>query len=368
MDDFTFWSEFDAILDRVDAWVEHRPRWRAAEVCRNIVGSLRPRLTRIRSRAVAPLIVATLGGTGTGKSTLINALVGDEVVPSGRERPTTRKPIVVCSPEVDVHSLALPLEECEIRRAKGTILDNAVLIDCPDPDSCESAEDAAGNLARLRRILPECDVILVTATQQKYRNAVVAAESAKVAVGAKLIFVQTHAALDDDVRADWQARWQDEYGIDEIYFVDSVQALADQREGRAPQGEFARLRARLEATSGASAVSAVRRANALDLLDDVLARCMSRIEQDRPPLESLRRKLEEVREAIGKAVTAELEAELRGNAYAWQQRVLAEVIQKGGWGVFPLLIRLYANVGGLLSGAALMRARTITQAAIVGAV
>ncbi|GAB6166840.1 hypothetical protein JCM19992_28400 [Thermostilla marina] len=368
MDDFTFWSEFDALLDRVDAWIEQVPRWHAAEVCRNIVASLRPRLARIRSRAVAPLIVATLGGTGTGKSTLINALVGEEVVPSGRERPTTRKPIVVCSPEVDVHTLSLPLEECEIRRATGSILNNAVLIDCPDPDSCDSAEDAAGNLARLRRILPECDVILVTATQQKYRNAAVAAESAKVAVGAKLILVQTHAAIDDDVRDDWKARWKDKYGIDEIYFVDSIQAFADRREGKPPQGDFARLRSQLEATSGVSAVSAIRKANALDLLDDVLRRCASRIERDRPALDTLRNKLDEVRTAIGKAVSAELESELRGNAYAWQQRVLSEVVQKWGWGVFPLLVRLYANLGGLLSGAALMRARTITQAAIVGAV
>ena len=64
------------------------------------------------------------------------------------------------------------------------------------------------NLARLRAILPKCDVLLVTATQQKYRSARVADELAASAPGAHLVFVETHADLDDDIRDDWRQCWK----------------------------------------------------------------------------------------------------------------------------------------------------------------
>ena len=103
-----------------------------------------------------------------------------------------------------------------------------MLVDCPDPDTTEVEERGrrerpetqtetyppplsplpsplSSNLARLRAILPHCDVLLVTATQQKYRSARVADELAAAARGARLVFVQTHADLDDDIREDWRA-------------------------------------------------------------------------------------------------------------------------------------------------------------------
>ena len=43
----------------------------------------------------APLLVVLLGSTGSGKSSLLNALVGAQVSPSGVLRPTTRQPIAV---------------------------------------------------------------------------------------------------------------------------------------------------------------------------------------------------------------------------------------------------------------------------------
>lgn len=45
-----------------------------------------------------PLLVAVGGGTGVGKSTLLNSLLGDVVSPGGVVRPTTRRPILVCAP------------------------------------------------------------------------------------------------------------------------------------------------------------------------------------------------------------------------------------------------------------------------------
>ena len=87
------------------------------------------------------------------------------------------------------------------------------------------------NLARLRELLPQCDVLLVTTTQQKYRSARVNEELAAAATGARLIFVQTHADTDEDIRADWRRVLAPTYQVSEMFFVDSPAALADAQAG-----------------------------------------------------------------------------------------------------------------------------------------
>ncbi|MGW4196243.1 dynamin family protein [Streptomyces sp. NPDC005004] len=53
---------------------------------------------RLRSPE-APLLAVVGGSTGTGKSTLVNSLVGRRVSEAGVLRPTTRTPVLVCHPE-----------------------------------------------------------------------------------------------------------------------------------------------------------------------------------------------------------------------------------------------------------------------------
>ena len=73
-------AEVDALLGRLQRWADRAPPWQPAEPCRALVGRLAERAESLRVRLEAPLVVATLGGTGTGKSALVNALVGAEVV------------------------------------------------------------------------------------------------------------------------------------------------------------------------------------------------------------------------------------------------------------------------------------------------
>src|SRR4051795_8007920 len=46
----------------------------------------------------APLLTVVGGSTGAGKSTLVNSLLGVQVTTAGVLRPTTRSPVLVCSP------------------------------------------------------------------------------------------------------------------------------------------------------------------------------------------------------------------------------------------------------------------------------
>ncbi len=91
-------AEVNSLVDRLNRWADDAPAWQPAEKCRALVRRLSQRADSLRVRLEAPLVVATLGGTGTGKSALVNALLGAEVVQTGRSRPTTTRPTLICRP------------------------------------------------------------------------------------------------------------------------------------------------------------------------------------------------------------------------------------------------------------------------------
>ena len=50
-------------------------------------------------QSAAPVLVALVGSTGAGKSTLVNSIVGAHVSATGVRRPTTNSPVLACHPD-----------------------------------------------------------------------------------------------------------------------------------------------------------------------------------------------------------------------------------------------------------------------------
>jgi len=363
-------AEIDALARRLEDWSRSAPPWRPAETCQAIIDRLTGRLNCLRIRLESPLVVATLGGTGTGKSSLINALAGAELVRSGRGRPTTTQPALLCRPGLTPEILGMDAHEIERIQQDLPSLANLVLVDCPDPDTTDVPAPLPSDttLARLRRILPHCDVLIVTTTQQKYRSARVAEELAAAAPGARLVFVQTHADQDADVREDWRHSLEPRYQTGHIFFVDSVAALADAQQGRGPQGEFAALVDLLTRQFAGAAAARIRRANSLDLAAQALESCRRRLDEAMGAIENLRTAIDQQRGELSTALAGQIRGELLSARRPWENRLLGQVTSRWGFSPFALVLRLYQGIGGLASGVLLYRARTPAQLALWGVV
>ena len=360
-------AEIDGLSEALEHWASDTPPWQCARTCRALIVRLLERIEGLRVRLQAPLVVATLGGTGVGKSALVNALVGAEVVLVGRSRPTTPEPVLICRPNLSPKMMGIDAGLVQVEHRDLPTLANLVLIDCPDPDTTEAPDAPNTNLARLRRILPHCDVLLVVTTQQKYRSARVADELRSAAPGARLVFVQTHADIDQDIREDWRAIVQPRYAPGRMFLVDSRAALADAEGGLEPRGEFGALVDLLTRQMAGAASARIRRANLLDLVQETLAACDQRMGESLGAVAQLEEAIQKQRATLAAKLAADIRAELLSNRRPWESRLMGHVASRWGLSPFVLVLRVFQGLGGLLSGALLMRARTPAQLALWGA-
>lgn len=114
-----------------------------------------------------PLVVAFFGGTGVGKSTLLNRFAGETVARTGIERPTSREVTIYVHRSVELNQLPkdFPVDKVNIRQHQDQTRRAILWIDMPDIDSVE-----ASNLEIVRDWLPYIDVLLYVVSPERYRD------------------------------------------------------------------------------------------------------------------------------------------------------------------------------------------------------
>lgn len=367
-------AQFDRLIDRLSNWVnsDSNSNWEPILECQSLLKRVLSRAEALRIRLESPLVVATFGGTGTGKSSLVNAIVGEECALPGRQRPTTKRPTLIAHPKTDLESLELPLEDFDVVRVQSPLLQDVLIIDCPDPDTSEEnqnqSDDSQTNLERLKRILPHCDVLVYTSTQQKYRSAKVKDELGQAATGCRLVFVQTHADVDSNILEDWKKHLEIEYSVPEMFFVDSVRGLQEQQDGKKPTGDLGRLQTFLIEQLDASHRTQIRRANVVDLIQSAVNFCKEKIDRDWPEVEELEKELHKQQTSLQQVMSKNLTDELLVSRNAWERRLISAVTERWGMSPFSAMLRLYRGLGGMLASVGLMRARTTAHVAVIGAI
>lgn len=111
------------------------------------------------------LVIMLMGGTGVGKSTLLNALAGGTIAQASFARPTTRDPVVYFHESVPTERLDPALRQCRLAQHDRPALEQKILVDTPDLDSNDLA-----NREKLMAVLPLADIVLYVGSQEKYHD------------------------------------------------------------------------------------------------------------------------------------------------------------------------------------------------------
>ncbi len=111
------------------------------------------------------LVIMLMGGTGVGKSTLLNALAGGSIAQASVQRPTTRDPVVYYHESIRHERLDPALRYCRLIPHSRAELIDKVIVDTPDLDSTHLA-----NRDRVIQLLPVADIVLYVGSQEKYHD------------------------------------------------------------------------------------------------------------------------------------------------------------------------------------------------------
>jgi hypothetical protein len=210
-------------------------------------------------------------------------------------------------------------------------------------------------------------VLLYISTQQKYRSARISDELSDAAAGCRLVFVQTHADQDSDIRDDWKHSLAPAYQVPDMYFVDSRRAFTEQTQGMRPSGDFGRLVELLTNQLGVSRRVAIRRANLIDLLEEALNICRVDYDKRLPEVRKLQETLEQQRIRMRDTLTTQLRDELLLNRNLWERRLLSAVTDIWGFSPFSSVLRFYNGLGAFIASFSFFRARSSAQMALIGA-
>jgi energy-coupling factor transporter ATP-binding protein EcfA2 len=314
------------------------------------------------------LVVALIGATGSGKSTLVNALAGVDIAQEGVDRPTSRHAVIYAPDDAMLEELSgFPAKVARYRVRTGVPWSGQVFIDTPDLNSV-----ATQHREIARAIVDVADVALVVMHRGSVAEAAQADFLGEFARRRRLVFALNFAdQLGPEARGELKSQIRrlaaSRLGLGDGDAAVFAISASDAKRGSDPSGEWSAFLEALRELGSRSTAERIRRSNAVAVLRE-LGQVAA------PPLTETDAAIAEVAGALEQGLSdksRELRDDFESRLRLADAHLSNEVRRQAAsrwWGPAAWWLRMSMLGAGGLGAAAVLARRSLPLGLAVGAV